>query len=564
MGVSLDRDFRNDYNQNIEDIEEDMKNLGTSETQALEAAAEALEKAGYAQEKADYAQGKAEEAGQRLVELEDVDAVQFHERQNQLESQLAQNVNDYVLATHPPIPYTHLMPDSEVDQTDILQALYSSFDYLLVPKGEYIINGMFEMNKMYKGVVILSEGAVLKKTATATNTDPVVWINGYGTSLIGVNRFSSEVRSEVDSPYGVVRIGYENMDDLTPRSVYYNQVKTLNIRGKGVNQTGVENRGLYIVNPEVNDQPSYFNDIDDLIIRHVNSGIVFEGWANANTLGTIQFLYVGNEKYLNGASVKFIETDGKYPTENTINKIVQGGGSNNAAILRFEGESYANVILGIVGEPGGGQSVLATVEGIKHRDNVIIGSSNTVGGLGFGDDFYNKNTILIGSFLRTPDIKTSKLVSDSFEVDNIKKDFTIEKSFRSGNFAESKGYGLVEILTGTNNDSLIIDLNINLKHTTGLYAKTATIKFGIKISSSGAITTSKFPGYFSDGILIEPVISGNKVTLGIRTPLTGGATVAGISYTDVKIVGANLEQHTFNFIEDNSVVVNSPAVITDN
>lgn len=60
LGVDLDRTYRNDLNQNLKDIEADIKELGTSHLTALEAANEAETQALYALEQAEYAKTEAD------------------------------------------------------------------------------------------------------------------------------------------------------------------------------------------------------------------------------------------------------------------------------------------------------------------------------------------------------------------------------------------------------------------------------------------------------------------------------------------------------------------------
>lgn len=65
LGVNIDRNFRNDLNQTLKDIESDIKELNGAQLQALEAANEAETQAIYAQTSGDYANDKGDYAAQQ-------------------------------------------------------------------------------------------------------------------------------------------------------------------------------------------------------------------------------------------------------------------------------------------------------------------------------------------------------------------------------------------------------------------------------------------------------------------------------------------------------------------
>ncbi|WP_409297763.1 SGNH/GDSL hydrolase family protein [Peribacillus sp. SCS-26] len=65
MGVSIDREFRNDLNETLKDIESDIKELNGAQLGALEAANEAETQALYAEEQGNFAEEKGTYAGEQ-------------------------------------------------------------------------------------------------------------------------------------------------------------------------------------------------------------------------------------------------------------------------------------------------------------------------------------------------------------------------------------------------------------------------------------------------------------------------------------------------------------------
>lgn len=86
MGVKLDRQFRNDYNQNLKDIESDIKELGNAPLTALDAAKKAEEAAAGANKAKQDTEAK-------LDELKGLDVVQFNDRLVTVEKRSTDNEN---------------------------------------------------------------------------------------------------------------------------------------------------------------------------------------------------------------------------------------------------------------------------------------------------------------------------------------------------------------------------------------------------------------------------------------------------------------------------------------
>lgn len=99
LGVSFDRGYRNQLNQNFKDIEDDIKELGAGAQLALEAAGIAEEKANLAQEQADRAKAEADRLAGTDVAILDNKIRQTNEQLADMSLQKANKTEVNSLAT---------------------------------------------------------------------------------------------------------------------------------------------------------------------------------------------------------------------------------------------------------------------------------------------------------------------------------------------------------------------------------------------------------------------------------------------------------------------------------
>ena len=236
-----------------------------------------------------------------------------------------------------------------------------------------------------KGTTVVGDGQALHISSGCSlvkpdggNTDPVVWVNGGHASLTG-DSTNSLIRSKTRSPQGVVRLGHENMI-VSNKNVLYCTIKDLGIYGHteyGSN-TDDPDIGLWMPNPQTGGLASYFHNIDNILMSHLNIGLYLQGNANANTIGNLQFIKLGgnNVGMDNGAII----LDGA--KENMISKFFVHFSPNvRSLVLRNQPSTSCqlNVVTDWVVEPGTGGTAQGMVVESCGVGNTISGVLNGVG-----------------------------------------------------------------------------------------------------------------------------------------------------------------------------------------
>jgi hypothetical protein len=458
--------------------------------------------------------------------------------QHQFSAQLADIA---INVRFPPPPLVAAQPDGS-DQTSVIQAIINNCNNVIIPAGDFHIHGTLIMNKDQKGRLHLLEGARLLKPASASNSDPVVWICGYGQELSGANRWSSQITSQRPSPRGVVSLGYADMSDPVARGIYYDAISTLNLSGAGVAETGSANIVLYMANPEVSSKPSYFHNIDSLIIRQANIGMQLEGFANGNIITDIQFIYIGTGKYLEGASIKLKATDGKYPLENSFSNVIQGGLSSGAYFLYFDGKTYGNMFTNAIAEPGGttgNESVFAHVVGTEHTNNVISGFPNTRGGYGFPTWFYDVNTVQLGPEIYNG-LTNSKIVNTrNYVLNNLYS----HKNFYIDNLAENTAYEVVRIPKADfGNRVYFVELTVLTSYfgsAIPIFIDVAKATFRIKKPVSGSVSIVLDSLTEEIDTIVIPFESGNDIVFGLKVFNNGSGSSQVTAAIDCKVFGTH-------------------------
>ena len=247
-------------------------------------------------------------------------------------------------------------------KNDSSVAFQKALDYtsqkVIVPPGSYLISNTIEINKKH---LFLEAGAQIF-TLQSIKT-PVFWLNGYHSILEGENK-SVRIKSNSTASSSIIRIGHRDKND-SKRNILYCEIKNLTIEG-----SGRDNRqtAIHFYNSQDHGDKmttSYFHNLHNLNIQHVNTGIHLEKWSNANSISNIIFDRVGAENsgcavWIDGAmenriydffhhhsenalSFRLTENDGRAPIYNFIQTGICEQGGRNARCIEMESGAH-NII----------------------------------------------------------------------------------------------------------------------------------------------------------------------------------------------------------------------------
>lgn len=265
-----------------------------------------------------------------------------------------------------------------------------------VPPGNYACGTMLTTGN--KTLFILS-GASIFRPSTSVSTDPVIWLNASNAGIIGQGRFS-RVTSQNRSPYGVIRIGHENMT-VSHANVTYCFVKNIAVGGSTVygQTTGDPDQNIAIYNPQFGGLASYFHTLQSLWLFSSNTAIGLHGYANANIISDIQIYRVGNGT--SNTYRKAIHVDGAQ--ENMISDVFHHFSPDSYTIYMNENDNTGNggsvhnptwnTIYAITSEQGGSAARGAYIES-SGGNNMIWNIRNTATGNFYYSGFANTNAII--------------------------------------------------------------------------------------------------------------------------------------------------------------------------
>jgi len=161
---------------------------------------------------------------------------------------------------------------------------------------------VIEVSTTVKRMIELNSGTALYLTATGRlikpsglGTDPVVWIKGLVSNVIGEGQRSAIV-SLSDCPFGIIRMGMKDMFD-TGSTVSYSGVRNCAVQGPTAygNASGDTNKGIYMAAAQISSSAVvYFNHVRDVWFKDLNTALSLNGWANANQFSGIQLYRCGN------------------------------------------------------------------------------------------------------------------------------------------------------------------------------------------------------------------------------------------------------------------------------
>lgn len=228
----------------------------------------------------------------------------------------------------------------------------------------------------------LETGVTIERPVTSGEDGPVVWVRGQGAALTGVSRQACEIRSLVQTPLGVVCVGYLGETDTTARQANNNTVRGLALRGhaQGGNTTGTPTRSLLLCNMQVSDLASYFHTVMDLELADANEGLGLLGWANANHFGNLLLSHVGDGAVLDGAGIALRETSGMAPVDNIFSGVFHHASADAVTLLLDGAGINYNDLTGLNSEQGGASALWFKTTSDSQTGNQIRGSANVGGG----------------------------------------------------------------------------------------------------------------------------------------------------------------------------------------
>lgn len=256
--------------------------------------------------------------------------------------------------------------------------------------------------------LIIEAGAWIKRKSTAISTDPVLWLYGNYATVRGNGSYSI-ISSEKDAPYGVVRIGHENLT-TSHGNVLYCRMNNLRIIGQQAygKTSGTADQGIAFYNPQFTSLASYFHFIDNIQVQNTNTAIGLHGWSNANMINNIQLYQVANDAgddyrkaiFMNGCQennihnvfhhfspdawtiyVDILDNTGNggsthTPAYNDVSGIIsEQGGSNQPRCLYINAIGNNNTFR--VKANTGFSNILPATFGLQ---NQILDDENTIGG----------------------------------------------------------------------------------------------------------------------------------------------------------------------------------------
>ena len=192
------------------------------------------------------------------------------------------------------------------DDSAAIQAAIDSVTaaHVYVPTGTYRVDTMLEIDT--NRTLELAGGAKLQRGGSST--DPVIWMKGIQSTIMGAGQGTSVIESTNNSPNGVVLVGQWSMS-VSPVNVMYNTIRNVMIAGStAYGQTsGDPDVCLLIQAPELvapyspADQTVYFTNISGVLVQKANYGIWLKGYANGNTISDIQGYKLGDDNLGDGA-----------------------------------------------------------------------------------------------------------------------------------------------------------------------------------------------------------------------------------------------------------------------
>jgi hypothetical protein len=297
-------------------------------------------------------------------------------------------------------------PTGATDATAAIQSLLSTVNHVIIPAGAYRVDTPVIVGS--GKTLELGSGAILKRFAAASSTDPVVNVTGIDARLLG----RGTIQSEKTSPKGLVLIG--PLTQTVTTTVDQWRLGPLKLIGRAAPTSADIGLNVWSSQAAVGDGGSgsgaNYNGIADpgLWISNVGEGLRLGSLCNAHTFGAINFSQIATYCYrLRGGADGVQECNfiGGF-THTSL------GGTANITIVKGERAMFCQWI-GVQGEP---RDVAGTVPydfDANSTYNRLFGYFN-IPGAHAGVDSGTHNFVMDGLFLKVP-----KMVLSTGEV-NIK------------------------------------------------------------------------------------------------------------------------------------------------
>lgn len=242
--------------------------------------------------------------------------------------------------------------NSSTDDTAAIQAALDASDYVIVPAGDYRIDGTItiEANKTLE-----LRGGLYKFSAYTSDTGPVVKLFGNYAMLRG-NGSDTYIQTQNDSPDGIILIGAED-PSTTTTNFRFGQVRDLRILGSG--STVVGSKGISIQSSEYYSSGALYEFIiKNIYIFYVNTGIHFGPIANGHIVDSIQFWDIGQGIVFDGIAVSGLVTD------NNVSNIFVDNSPNMTSLVQLRNSSHSSFV-NVNGEATAGR--ICDVDGSNSR-----------------------------------------------------------------------------------------------------------------------------------------------------------------------------------------------------
>lgn len=410
-----------------------------------------------------------------------------------------------------------ILPNNE-DITDKVITLLKNQKKIFFPAGKFIVNGTIILSDNES--IHLSAGTELVKTKDAHNDDPVIWIKGKNSNLSGVGLRLSNIKTEKFSPLGVILIGYNGLNQKDAQLTVHNNINNLGIEGakKGGLSSQTPDSAICIWNEQINDTPVYFNNLDNIYLSNAHIGIDFIGYANANMVNRIYLNEIGNEKILNGAGIRFKQSEEKYPLDNMISNVFHHK-SNNAITILFDGKARENILTNIVCEQGGPDAKSVKNTSDDTASNTIICIDNVAGGSDTTDFFKNNNI-----FFTRNNAMIKKIYSESVtyteQVATVEKGsgYNISKLINMTDLEENITYELISIETVNRKPGkYTIEIDLNISSNSNVPYVFGTSKFRFEVDGYSQPANINLVDWQSTKeCLVEPIVQNQKIIFGVK------------------------------------------------
>ena len=433
--------------------------------------------------------------------------------------------------------------DGTTDDSDAFQdALDISNAHVFVPSGTYRLDTMLEMGQ--RKTLELAGGAILQRGGTST--DPVIWMKGNYSTIMGAGQSTSVIENTNDSPKGVILVGQWSMS-VSPNDVLYNTIRNVDVSGStAYGQTsGDPDSCILIQAPQLEapyspaDKAVYFTNISGVRVQKSNYGIWLRGWANGNTISDIQGYKLGDDNlgegalfYDNGSLDNSIANAFLHNSPDSVGiKLAKLDNTSASGGREFTTEysSYVNITTEQTGTSAKG--ILST-DGETQKCFFSV-RSNCNAGNDLDSGFKTRNTLISNQSVNeiaAEAVLTPKKFAWVNDDDTSARVF--ERGWRLTGLSENTQYKLLTVDTDSNSTNHLVELTIADAWASGITPKQAErALFAIKRNGSGTITVeilehSKMANSPTSGGLTVPTVDGDDVIFSWKVLNNGTGTTS--------------------------------------